>query len=49
MNILLGKEEHAFDEYSKYNTNIGSYEIFGIEKNNFENNIYEFFMNKIKK
>jgi len=48
IDVLLGKGEAAFAEYAKYNTNISTYEIFGIEKDNTEN-LYEQFVNMINK
>ena len=45
--ILLGKGESAFDEYIKYNTNISSEEILGVSKDQFDEDLYEYFINKI--
>lgn len=47
MNLLLGKEEKAFEKYLKFNTNISSNEIFGIEKDNSATDMYNFLMNII--
>lgn len=47
MNILFGNKEHAFDEYSKYNTNISSAEILGMDKDAVRENMYEMFMDMI--
>ena len=47
MNILFGNKEHAFDEYSKYNTNISSAEILGMDKDTVRENMYEMFMDMI--
>ena len=47
MNLLLGNEEKAFEKYLKFNTNISSNEIFGIEKDNSATDMYNFLMNII--
>ena len=47
MDILLGKGEKAFEQYLKYNTNISSYEILGISKDNSEEEAYKFFQDII--
>ena len=49
MDLLLGKGELAFEQYLKFNTNISSNEILGIEKDNSETDIYNFFMDIINK
>lgn len=49
MDILLGKGEKAFEQYLKYNTNISSYEILGIQKDNSEEEAYKFFQDIINK
>lgn len=46
---LLGKGEHAFEQYIKFNTNISSNEILGTEKDNSETDIYNFFMDIINR
>lgn len=43
MALLLGKGEEAFEQYLKYNTNISSYEILGIKKNNITEDMYNYF------
>lgn len=47
MDLLLGKGEQAFGRYLKFNTNIRSNEILGIEKDNSETDMYNFFMDII--
>lgn len=47
MNLLLGKEEQAFEKYLKFNTNISSNEILGIERDYSATDMYNFFMNII--
>lgn len=47
MNLLLGKEEKAFEKYLKFNTNISSNEILGIERDYSATDMYNFFMNII--
>ena len=49
MDLLLGKGEHAFEQYIKFNTNISSNEILGTEKDNSETDIYNFFMDIINR
>lgn len=50
MALLLGKtQEEAFAEYLPYNTNISSYEILGIEKDNFEEDMLKFFQDLVNK
>lgn len=49
MAILMGKGEEAFEQYSKYNTNISSYEILGIKKDNTAEDMYNYFMDMINK
>lgn len=49
MDILLGKGELAFEQYLKFNTNISSNEILGIEKDNSATDMYNFFMDMINK
>lgn len=50
--ILLGKKEEAFSELLQYNTNISADEILGREKDNSEEDAYQFFkdiINDLKK
>lgn len=47
MNLLLGKEEKAFEKYLKFNTNISSNEILGIERDYSATDMYNFLMNII--
>ena len=47
MNLLFGKEEQAFEKYLKFNTNISSNEILGIERDYSATDMYNFFMNII--
>lgn len=49
MDLLLGKGELAFEQYLKFNTNISSNEILGIEKDNTATDMYNFFMDIINK
>ncbi len=49
MDLLLGKGERAFEPYLKFNTNISSNEILGIEKDNSATDMYNFFMDIINK
>ncbi len=49
MAILMGKGEEAFEQYLKYNTNISSYEILGIKKDNTAEDMYNYFMDMINK
>lgn len=49
MDLLLGKGELAFEPYLKFNTNINSNEILGIEKDNSATDMYNFFMDIINK
>lgn len=49
MDLLLGKGEQAFEQYLKFNTNISSNEILGIEKDNSATDMYNFFMDIINK
>lgn len=49
MNILLGKGESAFEPYVKFNTNISSSEILGIEKDHSASDLYNYFMDIISK
>lgn len=42
MAVLLGKGELAFEEYLKFNTNISSREILGVEKDYSEPDIHNF-------
>ena len=49
MAILMGKGEEAFEEYLKFNTNISSNEIFGIERDYSIDDIYEYFVDMINK
>ena len=49
MAILMGKGEEAFEEYLKFNTNISSNEIFGIERDYSIDDIYEYFIDMINK
>lgn len=49
MKLLLGKGELAFEEYLKFNTNISSNEILGIERDNSATDMYNFFMDIINK
>lgn len=49
MAILMGKGEEAFEEYLKFNTNINCKEIFGIEKDYFIDDMYEYFVDMINK
>lgn len=49
MNILLGKGETAFEQFLKFNTNISANEILGIEKDNYEEEVYQFFQDIINK
>lgn len=46
--VLLGKGESAFDQYSKFNTNISANEILGIEKD-ITDDMYEYLMDLINK
>ena len=48
MDILLGKGEKAFEQYLKYNTNISSNEILGIEKGYSSEEMFNLFMEMIK-
>ena len=48
MDILLGKGENAFEQYLKYNTNISSNEILGIEKGYSSEEMFNLFMEMIK-
>lgn len=47
MDLLLGKGELAFEQYLKFNTNISSNEILGIEKDYSRADMYNFFMDMI--
>lgn len=47
MNLLFGKEEQAFEKYLKFNTNISSNEILGIERDYSATDMYNFLMNII--
>lgn len=47
MALLLGKGANAFDEYLKYNTNISTNEIFGIERDLFSEEFYTLFMEMV--
>lgn len=49
MDLLLGKGELAFEQYLKFNTNISSNEILGIEKDDSTEDMYNFFMDMINK
>ncbi len=49
MDLLLGKGELAFEQYLKFNTNISSSEIFGIEDDYSATDMYNFFNDIIKK
>lgn len=49
MDLLMGKGEEAFEQYLKYNTNISSYEILGIKKDNTAEDMYNYFMDMINK
>lgn len=49
MDVLLGKGEAAFTEYLKFNTNISSSEILGIEKDNTTTDMYNFLMDMVNK
>ena len=49
MDVLLGKGQEAFEQYLKYNTNISSNEILGMQKDNSEEEVYKFFEDVIKK
>ena len=49
MDLLMGKGELAFEPYLKFNTNISSNEILGIEKDNSATDMYNFFMDIINK
>ena len=43
MDLLLGRGESAFEQYLEFNTNISANEILGIERDNFETDMYNFF------
>ena len=47
--VLLGKGEEAFSEYSKYNTNISFSEIFGVKKGAPQEEMYNYFVDILKK
>ncbi len=47
MDLLLGKGELAFEQYLKFNTNISSNEILGIEKDYSRADMYNFLMDMI--
>lgn len=49
MDLLMGKGEDVFEQYLKYNTNISSYEILGIKKDNTAEDMYNYFMDMINK
>ncbi len=49
MDLLLGKGELAFEQYLKFNTNISSNEILGMEKDNSATDMYHFLMDMIAK
>lgn len=49
MDILLGKGENAFEQYLKYNTNISANEILGREKDYSSDEMFNLFMEMIKK
>lgn len=49
MDLLLGKGELAFEQYLKFNTNISSREIFGIEEDYSAADMYNFFNDVINK
>lgn len=40
-NLLLGKNEEAFEPYLQFNTNISAKEILGLEKDNVEEEMYD--------
>lgn len=49
MDLLMGKGEEAFEQYLKYNTNISSYEILGIKKDNTAEDMYNYLKDMINK
>lgn len=49
MELLLGKGEQAFQQYSKFNTNVSSSEILGIEKDGFAADMYNNIADMINK
>lgn len=46
--VLLGKGESAFEQYSKFNTNISANEILGVERD-ITDDMYEYLMDMINK
>lgn len=49
MDTLLGKGEAAFDPYVRFNTNISASEILGEEEPTYDEEVYNFFADVIKK
>lgn len=49
MDLLMGKGEEAFGQYLKYNTNISSYEILGIKRDNSAEDMYNYLNDMINK
>ena len=46
--LLLGKGDSAFEQYSKFNTNISANEILGVERD-ITDDMYEYLMDMINK
>lgn len=44
MGLLLGEGEEVFEQYLQYNTNISSYEVFGVKKDNIAQDVCNYFM-----